>query len=399
MKFYDYYFLICNFVVQDLTADEFKKLLRSFSRFKVVSQVNCFADVSKSDVRGFFIILPNKDLKNKNNLTPSSSINLLNNKSIFKKMSNNKIKKAFSLVEISIVILIIGLLVAGISKASDMIFDAEIKALKSLTKGSRVNRIPNLVLWLETTSEESMKPSERIDQANVTYWSDINPQATSKIIFKNYKNSTNVKYVEAGINGNNIPLLSPNAVDNANDYFVSTTMDSAYAAASPNNLSATSTYSSNSLFPNTDLTIFVVVAPHTSADIFSFCTYTSNVCDAGKTIKLGSSSTKIQFTMLSAATTNASALETAAQTAPYVIVSAIRDTSGSKIFVNGTSKVTAATANTNAAMTPYDGIFRVGPAKVFEVIVFSSRLSDVERYAVEEYLGKKYSITTTKTAF
>ncbi|MBM3590312.1 MAG: prepilin-type N-terminal cleavage/methylation domain-containing protein [Alphaproteobacteria bacterium] len=394
--------MICNFVVQDLTADEFKKLLRSFSRFKVVSQVNCFADVSKSDVRGFFIILPNKDLKNKNNLTLSSSINLLNIKSIFKKMSNNKIKKAFSLVEISIVVLIIGLLVAGISKASDMIFDAEIKALRSLTKGSRVNRIPNLVLWLETTSEESMNSSERVDGGNVSYWSDINPQATSKIIFKNFKSNTNVKYVEAGINGNNIPLLSPNALDNANDYFVSTTMASTYSATSPNNLSASSlsSYNSNSLFPNTDLTIFVVVAPHASADIFSFCTYTSNACDVGKTIKLGSSSNKIQFTMLSGTSTNATALETAAQTAPYVIVSAIRDkTGGSKIFVNGTNKVSETTTNTNATMTSYDGIFRVGPAKVFEVIAFSSRLTDVERYAVEEYLGKKYSITTAKTTF
>ncbi|NBX52248.1 MAG: prepilin-type N-terminal cleavage/methylation domain-containing protein [Proteobacteria bacterium] len=310
-------------------------------------------------------------------------------------MNNTKIKKAFSLVEISIVILIIGLLVAGISKASDMIFDAELKSLRSLTKGSRVNRIPSLVLWLETTSEESMKSSERVDGGNVSYWSDINPQTTNKIIFKNQKNATNVKYVEAGINGNNIPLLSPLAQVNADDYFVSTTMASIYTPP----LATTSSYPSNQIFPSTDLTIFAVVAPHASADIFSFCTYNTNVCDAGKTIKLGSSTNKIQFTMLSGASTNATVVETAAQTAPYVIVSAIRDTTGSKIFVNGANKVTEGTANTNATMTSFDGIFRVGPAKVFEVIAFSSRLSDAERYAVEEYLGKKYNITTTRTTF
>ncbi|MFM8185911.1 MAG: prepilin-type N-terminal cleavage/methylation domain-containing protein, partial [Alphaproteobacteria bacterium] len=37
----------------------------------------------------------------------------------------NYSKKAFSLIEISIVILIIGLLIAGISKASDMLADSK----------------------------------------------------------------------------------------------------------------------------------------------------------------------------------------------------------------------------------------------------------------------------------
>lgn len=310
---------------------------------------------------------------------------------------NKNFKRAFSLVEISIVILIIGLLIAGISKATDMFYDAELKSLRSLTKGSRANRIPSLVLWLETTSEESMKSSERFDGGNVSYWSDINPQTTNKIIFKNYKNSTNVKYVEAGINGNNIPLLSPLAQVNSDDYFVSTTMASIYTPP----LATTSSYPSNQLFPNTDLTIFAVVAPSASAaDIFSFCAYTTpNVCDVGKTIKLGSSTNKIQFTMLSGAAGNATVLESPPQTAPVVIVSAIRDTTGSRLFINGGSKANETTANTNATMTSYDGIFRVGPAKVFEVIAFSSRLSDAERYSIEEYLGKKYSIVTTRNTF
>ena len=67
---------------------------------------------------------------------------------------NKNRNKAFSLVEISIVILIIGLLIAGISKAGDMIFDANLKTGRALTKGAVVGRMPSLALWLEVTSTE-----------------------------------------------------------------------------------------------------------------------------------------------------------------------------------------------------------------------------------------------------
>lgn len=317
-----------------------------------------------------------------------------------KKIKTAQIKKAFSLVEISIVILIIGLLVAGISKASDMIFDAEVKSLRSLTKGTKVNRLPNLVLWLETTTEESMKTSERNDGGVVTSWVDINPQSPSKIVFKNFKNSTNAKYFESGVGGNNVPLIASSTLVNSEDYFVSTTADSSYSSSAPNNLSTISSFSSTELFPDTNLSIFVVVAPSDSADIFSFCTYTANACDAGKTIKLGSTATrKVQFTMLNGTSTNAAAIETASLPAPVVIISAIRDNTGSKLFVNGGSKVSEASNNTNLTTTSFSGIFRVGPARVQEVIVFSSRLNDSDRYLVESYLGKKYSISVSQTAF
>ena len=79
--------------------------------------------------------------------------NLANTKKF--KMKNKNTKKAFSLVEISIVILIIGLLIAGISKAGDMIFDVSLKSASSLTKGTKVGRMPGLALWLETTTSES----------------------------------------------------------------------------------------------------------------------------------------------------------------------------------------------------------------------------------------------------
>jgi prepilin-type N-terminal cleavage/methylation domain-containing protein len=55
-------------------------------------------------------------------------------------------KKAFSLIEISVVILIIGILIAGISQGIDLYQDSRLAIARSLTQNSRVGRIENLEL-------------------------------------------------------------------------------------------------------------------------------------------------------------------------------------------------------------------------------------------------------------
>ena len=61
-----------------------------------------------------------------------------------------KLKLAFSLIEISVVILIIGILIAGISQGIDLFADYRFITAKNLTKNSRVGRIEDLEIWLET---------------------------------------------------------------------------------------------------------------------------------------------------------------------------------------------------------------------------------------------------------
>ena len=66
-------------------------------------------------------------------------------------------KKAFSLIEISVVIIIIGILIAGISNGIDLYQDYRLTSARNLTKNSVISRIPDLKLWLETTSEKAFK--------------------------------------------------------------------------------------------------------------------------------------------------------------------------------------------------------------------------------------------------
>lgn len=122
-------------------------------------------------------------------------------------------QKAFSLIELSIVIIIIGIMIAGVTKGSKLIKDAQISAARSLTNSSDIISINNTVLWLETTSlksliDENGNEGDRIeDESYIETWRDINVQsvvpknATPEGIYK-------AQYIRDGING--LPVLKFN---------------------------------------------------------------------------------------------------------------------------------------------------------------------------------------------
>lgn len=88
--------------------------------------------------------------------------------------------KAFSLVELSIVILIIGILLVGIAESSRLISEFKLTSARSLTQGSNVNSISGLVLWYETTLTQSFDAEELEDEDEIAIWRDINPQTSNK---------------------------------------------------------------------------------------------------------------------------------------------------------------------------------------------------------------------------
>jgi prepilin-type N-terminal cleavage/methylation domain-containing protein len=88
--------------------------------------------------------------------------------------------KAFSLIELSIVILIIGILVAGVTQSSRLVKQFRIQAIRQLTINSPISAISNLNLWLETTLEKSFNDTETSHGSTITKWYDINPQSSFK---------------------------------------------------------------------------------------------------------------------------------------------------------------------------------------------------------------------------
>lgn len=76
--------------------------------------------------------------------------------------------KAFSLLEVSAVILIIGILIAGVVTANSLIDKSRLASAKTLTTSSPVNGVKDLALWLETSVDSSF------DEADVGNGNTIN---------------------------------------------------------------------------------------------------------------------------------------------------------------------------------------------------------------------------------
>lgn len=99
-------------------------------------------------------------------------------------MNNKQIKnkKAFSLIELSIVLLVVGIIIAGITQSSRMIGAMRLSGARGITQSSPVATIPNLILWLEPTGERSFGDVNSGYTLNngdsIQTWYDTNPQVS-----------------------------------------------------------------------------------------------------------------------------------------------------------------------------------------------------------------------------
>lgn len=116
-----------------------------------------------------------------------------------------KKNKAFSLIELSIVILIVGIIVAGVTQSSSLVRKFKLETSRSLTRSSPIHGIRDVILWLDASSEESVGSLN--DGAPVAIWKDINSQSiTTKANFIQSDDLSKPSYKESGING--IPSIS-----------------------------------------------------------------------------------------------------------------------------------------------------------------------------------------------
>jgi hypothetical protein len=137
----------------------------------------------------------------------------------------NFMKRAFSFIEFSIIILIAAALIFGVMQANRVVKKISFDSAKVLTQKSIVPRISGLILWLETSLDESFLGDEKSDGKRVTIWKDISPQNVIKnhaiaastkeedkekffynqIVGANSNNTSGPIYIRNGIG--NIPTL------------------------------------------------------------------------------------------------------------------------------------------------------------------------------------------------
>ena len=329
--------------------------------------------------------------------------------------------KAFSLIEISIVLIIIGILIAGVTQASRLIKESRLKMAQTMTQSSPVNSLRGLSLWFETSLDNNFLSAEAVDQATITIWNDVNPQNSYKYTAQAaQKNNSNLvsynsaaggtilnsrgpTYIEDGIN--NIPTLR--FTNNGSTAYRYLTVDKAMR-----NL------------PRDSMTLFVVIKYRSGVGFIFDRTCTDSagsVVLCSSSANGGSSLFGLEITTGNALRPNirpdgsASAYFPSLGTATYLpgytlsagrnyIITLERKYNNSFItYVNGTSSY-----NVNSSKADDGQSINMDPIKigrhaefdtnntldfdVSEVIFVCGPLKQEDRFLVEDYLGKKYNI-------
>ena len=130
-----------------------------------------------------------------------------------------KIKNAFSLIELSIVILIVGILIAGVTSSSRLVKRMKVITAQNLTQSSPVPSIKDLSVWYESTLDKSFVDSEESDGTPITTWFDNNIQSSFKYDLKQATVANQPKFSEGIIN--NLPAVR---FDGADDHLVASSV-------------------------------------------------------------------------------------------------------------------------------------------------------------------------------
>jgi prepilin-type N-terminal cleavage/methylation domain-containing protein len=285
--------------------------------------------------------------------------------------------KAFSLIEISVVIVIIGILIAGISSGIELYDDYKLKVAQNLTKNSRVARIKDLELWFETTSENSLATGTTsftdkqnpADQDRIGRWNDINPNiiATAKNNATQAASDNQPKYIRKGMNG--LPALK---FDGTDDFL---------------------SYNGNFLV-GSDYTIFVVEARGSGKVSNYFLAGASGDYFSNLILGYGSNGSISHGNFGNGVS---KAIESYTGPINRIYDFYFNKILGMSIYTNGILSINDSSQKTPLTKYPNSSIGYYGYPSYYqglisEIIFYTRALSDKERQEVETYLSKKWGI-------
>ena len=293
---------------------------------------------------------------------------------MFKKISNKKTKKfAFSLIELSIVLLVIGILMVGVSQGYNLVRSAQISNARSITAKSPILQIQGLLAWYETSWKESLLQSELKDGNNISAWKDISPNSI--------------------LNGNNQLTTTPSA-------------NITYAQSSINKIPSIKFTGSSKLSlanftqgASSQATVFLVVKLNYVPDTTNYKTiFDGNSADFSFSIR----SNGIQInTGSSVASTDVA--NSFLNSGEYVIAIYFNG-SNSKVYVNDTDSMFGGSVINNSSGTNQLTGVTLGTTRsgsfgfagyISEVAIFNRVIKAGERKEIFNYFSKKYKIDIT----
>jgi Tfp pilus assembly major pilin PilA len=285
-----------------------------------------------------------------------------------------KSRKGFSLVELSVMLAIISTIIVGVLKVSDLMDRSSLVQAQNLTIDSPVKDIENLVLWLETSLEDSFESDEAVDGTGISVWYDVNQQQSLRSDATQSTSGYKPIFYENVFN-DVIPAIRFDGTDDYMSFDAKEIINSSY-------------------------TIFVVEQRRSSASNNYFLGGNSNT--AGTALTAGyatDTSVKITHQGTQAITATVSAYSSPTPTI-HTIYFNIMSGVGKKYWTNGGSSTDASSTTQTTTLSELDNIF-LGEdyggnnynGDLAEVIIFNRALKESEIQLIQDYLSKKYRIS------
>jgi len=287
-------------------------------------------------------------------------------------MSAKKIKNAFSLIELSIVILIIGIIIAGVTQGSRLVEHMRLSSARTQTKSSPVHSVKNLVSWYESTLEESFDPALDADDSaanKVTLWYDIVSTSNNKNNASQNTADNQPTYVKNSING--LPTVR---FDSASVQFL-------------NLPDGTVPYN------NSPYTIFFVARPTGVIDrngLLGSGSYTHNNTNAFR-YNAGGRLINYWWDIDIVSEEDAVVADKAHIATFYYNLSERRIYANGSLITTLASTANEATKVDNTIGKTLDDAESMN-GDIAEIIIFDRALKDEERQSIEAYLSKKWGI-------
>ena len=307
-------------------------------------------------------------------------------------------KRAFSLLELSVVILVIGILITGVMKGGSLVSASRLNAARSLTARAPVGEINGLTAWYETTSLQSFGTrkagvsgtpptaatilvAQLTDRNRVEIWRDIGPKCINNYSIANTTTST--------------PTQATDYINTCNALSQAILVNRPYYSLSGiNNLPSVSFEGGQSLLldafkdgdiaSSTKFVVFSVDAKPTSGTNFIL---DNNPTSTQQRIALSSTNISVN----NGTDTSIASSYNVKNTYILAVISA-GGTSYYKINNNSLSTSINPGSNTATGFTVggiTNNFFR---GKISEIIVFNRMLQQSEITEIFNYLGKKYKV-------
>ncbi|MBU6339104.1 MAG: hypothetical protein KGQ36_03930 [Rickettsiales bacterium] len=306
---------------------------------------------------------------------------------------------AFSLIELSIVILVIGILVAGVMEGKNLLNKSKLSAARALSQSSDVNSIKNLVVWVDATRENTItntSNSKNVSDGDyIQSWLDVTPQYTPNLSFSTSTTNTYPIYRENAING--LPALEFDGV-NAADGDLLEISGSAAGAERINQLDNFAIFAVFTALPGYNVTETRIGILMKQLISVNNETYGMSFIGSNKTISSivtdGNNTTIFVNTTSNAITNSVPAIG--------FVQHATGISSGFVVYLNGTLL-----GSRNAQSSIRNGVSNLTIGKgrtstryfkgyISELIMYNEALTPEERKSVTKYLSQKWGIAVSQ---